>query len=108
MEEKEKVSDESRQKTVWGYAGKVTLWVALALFGLAMERLGLTSGILSGALPGELQRLRATLAQTGEKVQDADGARRQIKLRIGGLEDSSLLADLERCVEEVKRLEAQP
>jgi hypothetical protein len=109
MEEKEKApSEEKTQKVVWGYVGKATLWVGLVLFGLAVERLGLTSGILAETVPGEVQRLRAKIAETRYQVQTAQKERRKTKMRILGLEDSSLFSDLERCRKEVEALEAGP
>jgi hypothetical protein len=50
--------DVPMEKVVWGYVGTGVLWIALLLTGIALERLGLTSGILSGVLPGEVGTLR--------------------------------------------------
>ena len=46
------------EKVIWGYVGTGVLWISLLLSGLAVERLGLTSNILSGILPGESGALR--------------------------------------------------
>ena len=50
--------DVPMEKVVWGYVGTAVLWISLLLTGIAVERLGLTSGILSGVLPGEIGTLR--------------------------------------------------
>jgi hypothetical protein len=46
------------EKVIWGYVGTGVLWLSLLLTGLAVERLGLSSNILSGILPGESGALR--------------------------------------------------
>jgi hypothetical protein len=50
--------EESMEKAVWGYVGTTVMWLSLLLTGIAVERLGLTSRILSGVLPGEVGALR--------------------------------------------------
>jgi len=50
--------EQSLEKTIWGYVGTGVLWISLVLTGLAFERLGLSSNILSGILPGESGALR--------------------------------------------------
>ena len=50
--------EQSLEKAIWGYVGTGVLWISLLLTGLAVERLGLTSNILSGILPGESGALR--------------------------------------------------
>lgn len=97
-------SDEAVQKTIWGYAGKVTLWFALILFGLALERLGLTSNILSEMLPGEVQTLRANLAETESKVLKVRNERDDLKMQIDYIADAQ--GRLDQCLDEVKRIEA--
>jgi hypothetical protein len=53
--------DKTLEKAIWGTIGTGVLWVSLLLSGLAFERLGLTSFILPGVLPGEVGSLRAEL-----------------------------------------------
>jgi hypothetical protein len=55
--------DKSVEKAVWGYVGTGVLWVSLLLTGIAFERLGLTSGILTGILPGEVGTLRTQVEE---------------------------------------------
>ncbi|MGH7965646.1 MAG: hypothetical protein ACRERD_28165 [Candidatus Binatia bacterium] len=50
--------DKTVEKAVWGFVGTALTWLSLFLSGMAVERLGLTSGILSGILPGETGQLR--------------------------------------------------
>lgn len=50
------------EKVIWGYVGTGVLWISLLLTGLAVERLGLTSSILTGVLPGEVGTLRQQVA----------------------------------------------
>jgi hypothetical protein len=51
--------DKTIEKAVWHYVGVGVLWISLLLTGMALERLGLTSNILAGVLPGETGSLRA-------------------------------------------------
>jgi hypothetical protein len=55
--------EQSLEKAVWGYVGTGVLWISLVLSGIALERLGLSSGIFSGVLPGETGALRAQVAE---------------------------------------------
>jgi len=96
--------EEAVQKTVWGYAGKVTLWVSLILSGLALERLGLTSALLSAALPGEVQKLRTDIAETGSKVLAVRKERDEVRVQINYIVEAP--DQLERCLSETKRIEA--
>jgi hypothetical protein len=50
--------DKTIEKAVWHYVGVGVLWISLLLSGMALERLGLTSSILAGVLPGETGSLR--------------------------------------------------
>lgn len=94
----------SVEKTIWGYMGKAVLWIALILSGLALERLGLTSDILSGALPGEVQTLRADIDETTQKVSLMKGERDTLRTQIGYIVEAP--EQLEQCLGEIKRIEA--
>ena len=96
--------EEAVQKVVWGYVGKVVLWIALALSGLALERLGLTSDILSGVLPGEVQTLRANVDETERKVSATKGERDTISIQIDYIVEAP--DQLEQCLDEIKQIEA--
>ena len=75
-EEQQGVEDESLAKLAWGYVGVGVLWLALVLAGIAFERLGLTSALFSGVLPGEVGSLRIQNAEYDlnlkEVTQDRD------------------------------------
>ena len=62
-EEQQGVEDESLTKLAWGYVGVGVLWLALVLTGIAFERLGLTTTLFSGVLPGEVGSLRLQNAE---------------------------------------------
>jgi hypothetical protein len=66
--------DTSIEKAVWHYVGVAVLWLALLFSGMAVERLGLTSGILSGVLPGETGSLRNQVAEYKSKIQTTERA----------------------------------
>jgi hypothetical protein len=70
MAEVEHVGDEqSLEKAVWHYVGVAVLWLALFFSGMACERLGLTSFILTGILPGETGSLRTKLAECDSNLK---------------------------------------
>ena len=51
--------DTTIERAVWHYVGVGVLWLSLFFTGVALERLGLTTWMLSGILPGEVGSLRA-------------------------------------------------
>ena len=55
--------DNSVEKAVWSYVGTGVLWISLLLTGIAFERLGISSNILSGILPGEVGTLRSQVTE---------------------------------------------
>jgi hypothetical protein len=57
-EARQSSDDKTLEKAVWHYVGVGILWLSLLLSGMAFERLGLTSDILAGVLPGETGSLR--------------------------------------------------
>ncbi len=57
-EEQQVAEEESLGKLAWGYVGVGVLWLSLVISGIALERLGLTSSVLTGVLPGEVGELR--------------------------------------------------
>jgi len=73
--------DKTIEKAVWHYIGVGVLWLSIFLTGMALERLGLTSSILSGILPGEVGSLRTQATECernlGTVKLDRDNARRQ-------------------------------
>jgi hypothetical protein len=57
-EEQQVAEEESLGKLAWGYVGVGVLWLSLVISGIALERLGLTSSVLTSVLPGEVGELR--------------------------------------------------
>ncbi len=55
--------DNSVEKAIWGYIGTGVLWISLLLTGIAFERLGISSNIFSGILPGEVGTLRSQVTE---------------------------------------------
>ena len=70
MAEEQTEAGEELSKATWHYIGVGTLWISLILSGVAFERLGLTTDILTGLLPGEVNSLRIANAAFKEQVQD--------------------------------------
>ncbi len=68
-EEHQIAEDESLAKLAWGYVGVGVLWLALILSGIAFERLGLTSTLFSGILPGEVGSLRQQNAEFDQNLK---------------------------------------
>jgi hypothetical protein len=64
--------DKTIEKAVWHYVGVGVLWLSLFFSGVAFERLGLTSEILTGVLPGETGALRAQAAECQNKLINAN------------------------------------
>lgn len=73
------------EKVVWGYVGAAVLWIALLLTGIALERLGLTSGILSGVLPGEVGTLRSQVTDVSRDLGAVKLERDNLKQTEGAL-----------------------
>lgn len=72
MAETVQQEEQSMEKAIWGFVGTAVLWVSLLFSGIALERLGLTSGILSGVLPGETGSLRNQAADLKDKLQTTE------------------------------------
>ena len=77
--------EESMEKMIWGYVGTAVLWLSLLLSGIALERLGLTSGILSGVLPGEIGTLRAKVTEQARDLGTLKLERDNLKQTEGAL-----------------------
>ena len=73
------------EKVVWGYVGTAVLWISLLLTGLAVERLGLTSNMLSGILPGEVGTLREHVTTCSRDLGAIKNERDTNKLTEGAL-----------------------
>jgi hypothetical protein len=67
--------DKTLEKAVWHYVGVGVLWIALIFSGIALERLGLTSSLLSGILPGEIGGLRAHVVECENNLRSVNQER---------------------------------
>lgn len=67
--------DKALEKAVWHYVGVGVLWIALVLSGIALERLGLTSGFLASVLPGEVGGLRTQIAECEHNLRSVNQER---------------------------------
>ena len=79
------VEDNSVEKAVWGYVGTAVLWIGLLLAGIAVERLGLTSHLLSGVLPGEIGTLRNQVTEMSRDLGAVKLERDNLKQTEGAL-----------------------
>ena len=79
------VEDNSVEKAVWGWVGTAVLWIGLLLAGIAVERLGLTSQILSGVLPGEIGTLRNQVTEMSRDLGAVKLERDNLKQTEGAL-----------------------
>ncbi len=74
---------EQLKKATWGYVGVGVLWLSLIISGMALERLDLTSGLLTGILPGAVNTLRADNAALTEQVRELKDAKQRLDGLIG-------------------------
>jgi hypothetical protein len=77
--------EESMEKAVWGYVGTTVMWLSLLLTGIAVERLGLTSRILSGVLPGEVGTLRTQADECSKNFGTVKLDRDNLNQTVGAL-----------------------
>jgi len=73
------------EKVVWGYVGTGVLWLSLLFSGIALERLGLSSNILSGILPGETGTLRTQVTECSRDLGIMKNERDTNKITEGAL-----------------------
>ncbi len=105
--------EQSLAKLTWGYVGVGVLWLALLLAGIAFERLGLTTSLFSGALPGEVGSLREQNAECEGNLksvtQDRDVLSRRADTFKRQLEQAENKAqDLRAEVDQLKAAAAPP
>lgn len=91
---KQAPEDQTIEKAVWHYVGVGVLWIALFLTGMAFERLGLTSFLLSNTFPGEVGSLRQQVADCNKNLGsvkfDRDNLRQQdasLQVKVKKLQD---------------------
>ena len=91
------------EKVIWGYVGTGVLWISLLLTGLAVERLGLSSNILSGILPGESGALREQVTTCTRDLGAIKNER-----DTGKLTESALRVEIEKLKKQQPSSPAQP
>ena len=83
MPEEQLSAEEELKKATWGYIGVGVLWLSLIISGMALERLDLTSDVLTGLLPGTVNTLRADNASLNEQVRELKDAKQRLDGLIG-------------------------
>ena len=81
-------AEELIRKTTWRSVGIFILWFALFLSGIALERLGLATGLLVGVLPGEVQTLRQQLNEEQDNLLALTSEKEEIQARLDGLREA--------------------
>ena len=86
--DKEMTPEELIRKATWRYLGIGALWLVLTLAGIALERFGLTTELLVGVLPGEVQALRQQLGEEQHNLSTLTSERDQIKVQLDRLREA--------------------
>ena len=81
-------AEEMIRKTTWRSVGIFALWLALIFAGIALERLGLASGLLAGILPGEAQTLHQQLNEEQNDLLALTSEKKEIQARLGRLREA--------------------
>ncbi len=95
--------EQSLEKAVWGYVGTGVLWISLVLTGIAFDRLGLTSTMLTGILPGEVGSLRAQVTECTRDLGTVKNERDTNKLT-----ENSLRVEIDKLRKQVASAPTQP
>lgn len=77
--------DNSVEKAVWSYVGTGVLWISLLFTGIAFERLGISSNILTSVLPGEVNTLRTQVEEQTRNLGSLKLERDNLKQLEGSL-----------------------
>jgi hypothetical protein len=104
-EEKQLAADDELSKAVWHYVGVGVLWLSLILTGLALERLGLTSGYLTSVLPGEVGGLRAKNEELDTNLRQVMDENQRLSGLIGRERQTQEALDI--CQGEKKKLQEE-
>lgn len=90
-------------KAVWHYVGVGVLWLSLIFTGLALERLGLTSGYLTSVIPGEVNTLKKQVAEFETNQRNVMDENQRLKGLIGREQATADALDI--CQSEKKKIE---
>ena len=105
MAEEQLSAEEALKKATWGYVGGGVLWLSLILSGIALERLSLSDGFLTGLLPGEVHALRADNAALDKQVRELKDANRRLDGLIG--REAATAEALVYCQAENRKISAE-
>lgn len=104
MAETHKIAEgEDLSKAVWHYVGVGVLWFSLIFTGLALERLGLTSGYLTGVIPGEVNMLKSQVVDFESNQRKVMDENQRLKGLIG--REQAAADALNICQGEKKKLD---
>ena len=95
--------EQSIEKAVWGYVGTGVLWFFLILSGIALDRLGFTSNMLTSVLPGEAGSLRAQLTECTRDYATVKNERDSNKLT-----ENALRVEIDKLKKQVAAAPTQP
>lgn len=90
-------------KAVWHYVGVGVLWLSFIFTGLALERLGLTSGYLTSVIPGEVNVLKKQVAEFETNQRKVMDENQRLKGLIGREQATADALDI--CQSEKKKIE---
>ena len=99
-------AEEMIRKTTWRSVGIFALWLALIFAGIALERLGLASELLTGVLPGEVQTLRQQLNEEQNNLANLSSEKEEIQARLGRLREAR--DSYAQCKTQLQRLRETP
>lgn len=105
MEENKVTESEEFSKAIWHYVGVGVLWLSLLFSGLALERLGLTSGLLTSIIPGEVGELKKANAEYETNQRKLKDENQRLSGLIG--REQACQDALNICQGEKKKLEGQ-
>ena len=105
MAENKVTEGEEFSKAIWHYVGVAVLWIALLFSGLALERLGLTSGFLTSIIPSEVGQLRKTNTDYQDNQRKVMDENQRLKGLIG--REQACQDALNICQGEKKKFEEQ-
>ena len=105
MAEQKTQGGEELSKAIWHYVGVGVLWISLILSGIAIERLGLTTGFLTSIIPGEVNTLRAKNEELETNLRKVMDENQRVKGLIG--REAACQDALTICQNEKKQIEEE-
>jgi hypothetical protein len=81
-------AEEVIRKATWRSIAIGALWFFLIIAGIVFERLGMTTGMLSSVLPGEVGGLRQQINEERNNLSALTIDRDEIKIQLDSLRES--------------------